>query len=85
MTRSADVLLAIGCRFSDRITSSYQAGITFDIPKTKLIQVDLDGFEIGKNYPVEVGIIGDAKAVLTASSRASRRRVGRGTTRKRAV
>ena len=66
MTRSADVLLAIGCRFSDRITSSYKQGITFDIPKTKLIQVDLDGFEIGKNYPVEVGILGDAKAVLAA-------------------
>lgn len=66
MTRSADVLLAIGCRFSDRITSSYKPGITFDIPKTKLIQIDLDGFEIGKNYPVEVGIIGDAKAVLGA-------------------
>lgn len=66
MTRSADVLLAIGCRFSDRITSSYKQGITFDIPKTKLIQVDLDGFEIGKNYPAEVGIVGDAKAVLGA-------------------
>lgn len=66
MTRSADVLLAIGCRFSDRITSSYKQGVTFDIPKTKLIQVDLDGFEIGKNYPVEVGILGDAKAVLGA-------------------
>jgi acetolactate synthase I/II/III large subunit len=66
MTRSADVLLAVGCRFSDRITSSYKPGITFDIPKTKLIQVDLDGFEIGKNYPVEVGILGDAKAVLSA-------------------
>lgn len=64
MTRSADVILAIGCRFSDRITSSYRPGVTFDIPATKLIQVDLDGFEIGKNYPVEVGILGDAKAVL---------------------
>src|SRR5471032_1052467 len=66
MTREADVILAIGCRFSDRITSSYRPGVTFDIPKTKLIQIDIDGFEIGKNYPVEVGILGDAKAVLSA-------------------
>jgi acetolactate synthase-1/2/3 large subunit len=66
MTREADVILAVGCRFSDRITSSYRPGLTFDIPKTKLIQVDIDGFEIGKNYPAEVGILGDAKAVLTA-------------------
>jgi len=65
-TREADVILAIGCRFSDRIASSYRPGVTFDIPKTKLIHVDIDGFEIGKNYPVEVGIIGDAKAVLSA-------------------
>jgi acetolactate synthase-1/2/3 large subunit len=65
-TREADVILAVGCRFSDRITSSYKPGITFDIPKTKLIHVDIDGFEIGKNYPVEVGIVGDAKAVLAA-------------------
>jgi acetolactate synthase-1/2/3 large subunit len=66
VTRDADVILSIGCRFSDRITSSYKPGITFDIPKSKLIQVDIDGFEIGKNYPIEVGIIGDAKAVLAA-------------------
>jgi acetolactate synthase-1/2/3 large subunit len=65
-TREADVILAIGCRFSDRITSSYRPGVTFDIPNTKLIQVDIDGFEIGKNYPVEVGIVGDAKAILSA-------------------
>lgn len=65
-TREADVILAVGCRFSDRITSSYRPGVTFDIPKTKLIQVDIDGFEIGKNYPVEVGILGDAQAILAA-------------------
>src|SRR5277367_4742550 len=64
MTRGADVILAIGCRFSDRITSSYRPGVTFDIPKTKLIQIDIDGFEIGKNYPAEIGIIGDAKVIL---------------------
>jgi acetolactate synthase I/II/III large subunit len=64
VTRHADVILAVGCRFSDRITSSYRAGVTFDIPPTKLIQVDVDPFEIGRSYPVEVGIVGDAQAVL---------------------
>lgn len=66
MTHDADVILAVGCRFSDRVTSSYLPGVTFDIPKTKLIQVDIDDFEIGKNYPVEVGIVGDAQGVLTS-------------------
>jgi acetolactate synthase I/II/III large subunit len=64
VTKHADVILAVGCRFSDRITSSYRPGVTFDIPPTKLIQVDIDPFEIGRSYPVEVGIVGDARAVL---------------------
>jgi acetolactate synthase I/II/III large subunit len=65
MTKKADVILAVGCRFSDRVTSSYRPGVTFNIgTTTKLVQIDIDGFEIGKNYPVEVGIVGDAKASL---------------------
>ena len=60
----ADVLLAVGCRFADETTSSYRRGVSFSIPPTKLIHVDIDVGEIGKNYPVEVGIVGDAKSVL---------------------
>jgi acetolactate synthase-1/2/3 large subunit len=66
MTSRADVILAVGCRFSDRVTSSYRSGVTFDIPPTKLVQVDIDPFEIGRSYPVEVGITGDAREVLRA-------------------
>jgi len=64
LTNSADVILAVGCRFADETCSSYRHGVSFTIPPTKLIQVDIDPNEIGKNYPVEVGIIGDAKFVL---------------------
>jgi len=64
MTSTADVILAIGCRFADETASSYKDGVSFSIPPTKLIQIDIDPHEIGKNYPVEVGIIGDAKACL---------------------
>nr|WSZ96538.1 thiamine pyrophosphate-binding protein [Streptomyces sp. NBC_00857] len=66
VTRTADVILAVGCRFSDRITSSYKPGVTFNIPDTKLVHIDIDGFEIGRNYPAEVGIVGDAKASLVS-------------------
>jgi acetolactate synthase-1/2/3 large subunit len=38
--------------------------VTFNIPPTKLVQIDIDPHEIGKNYPVEVGIVSDAKAGL---------------------
>ncbi|MCJ7648684.1 MAG: thiamine pyrophosphate-binding protein [Candidatus Lokiarchaeota archaeon] len=64
MTSKADVLIAIGCRFADETASSYKDGVSFSIPPTKLIQIDIDPHEIGKNYPVSVGIIGDAKACL---------------------
>jgi acetolactate synthase-1/2/3 large subunit len=64
MTTRADIILAIGCRFSDRITSSYRPGVTFNIPDTKLVQIDIDPFEIGRSYPTEVGIVGDAREVL---------------------
>ncbi len=64
MTSTADVLLAVGCRFADETASSFKDGVSFSIPPTKLIQIDIDPHEIGKNYPIEVGIIGDAKACL---------------------
>jgi acetolactate synthase-1/2/3 large subunit len=65
MTTKADVLMAVGCRFADETASSYKEGVSFSIPPTKLIHVDIDPHEIGKNYPVSVGIVGDAKSVLT--------------------
>lgn len=63
---AADVLLAVGCRFTDWSASSYRQGISFSLPPGKLIQIDIDPNEIGKNYPVEVGILADAKPALAA-------------------
>ena len=62
--RRADVILAIGCRFSDIHCSSWVPGYTYNIPPTRLIHVDIDATEIGRNYPTELGIVGDAGAVL---------------------
>lgn len=62
--RSCDVLLALGTRFDDRPTSSWMPGVTYSIPPTRLIHVDIDPGEIGRNYPVELGIIGDVRTVL---------------------
>ncbi|MGD9100518.1 MAG: thiamine pyrophosphate-binding protein, partial [Anaerolineae bacterium] len=66
LTSKADVLLAVGVRFADESTSSYRQGVTYAIPPTRLIHVDLDPTEIGKNYPVQVGIVADARAGLAA-------------------
>ncbi len=64
LTSSADVLLAVGCRFADETTSSYKHGVSFSIPPTELIHIDIDESEIGKNYPCKVGIVADAKTAL---------------------
>ena len=62
--RNADVLLAIGCRFNDLHAASWLPGFAYNIPPTELIQIDIDPSEIGRNYPVEIGVVGDAKTVL---------------------
>jgi len=66
LATSADVILAVGCRFADEATSSYRPGFSLSIPPTRLIHIDIDSSEIGKNYPVEVGIVSDARAALSA-------------------
>jgi acetolactate synthase-1/2/3 large subunit len=57
----ADLLIAIGCRFTETFTASG----TTPIPKS-LIQIDIDPRQIGLNYPVELGIVGDARTLLRA-------------------
>jgi acetolactate synthase-1/2/3 large subunit len=64
LSASADVLVSVGNRFTDWSASSYRKGVTFSIPPSKLIQIDIDPREIGKNYPVEVSLVGDASAAL---------------------
>ena len=66
LCREADVILAIGCRFADEATSSYAPGVTFSIPPTRLHQVDIDEYELGKNYPVTSGVVADAAAFCDA-------------------
>ncbi len=63
-TRNADVLVAVGARFSDNNTSNWRNGLVFSVPATKIVQVNIDDEEIGRNYPVEVGIVSDAAAFL---------------------
>lgn len=62
--READVILAVGTAFGEADCSSWRPEHTFAIPPTRLVQVDIDPQEIGKIYPVAVGLVGDAKAVL---------------------
>jgi acetolactate synthase-1/2/3 large subunit len=64
LASEADVVMSLGCKFTDWSASSWRKGVSFSIPDSKLIHVDIDPREIGKNYPVEVGIVGDISLVL---------------------
>jgi acetolactate synthase-1/2/3 large subunit len=55
-----DLLIAIGARFDDRVTGKLD---TF-APHAKIIHIDIDPAEIGKNKRVDVPIVGDVKSVL---------------------
>jgi acetolactate synthase I/II/III large subunit len=66
ITASADVVVSVGCKFTDWSASSYRKGVSFSIPPGKLIHIDVDHHEIGKNYPTEVGIVADARVTLEA-------------------
>ena len=59
----ADVILAIGHRFSDQSTSWWTEGRPF-VPQNRIIQIDVEPREIGRAWPVESALVGDAKAVL---------------------
>ncbi|MGB9902507.1 acetolactate synthase large subunit [Methanothrix sp.] len=59
--QEADVLLAVGARFDDRVTGK----IASFAPKARIIHIDVDAAEIGKNVRVDIPIVGDAKIALT--------------------
>ncbi|MCW8084221.1 thiamine pyrophosphate-binding protein [Sabulicella glaciei] len=77
-TRNADVILAIGFSFDDRATSAWLDGYTLSVPPSRLIQIDIDPSEIGRNYPAEFGILGDAKASLDLLAEMAEGRIGGG-------
>ena len=63
---NADVVLAVATAFGEADCSSWNPKFTFDFSRSTLIQIDLDPQEIGKSYPVAIGLVGDAKATLKA-------------------
>ncbi|MFD4692005.1 thiamine pyrophosphate-binding protein [Streptomyces sp. NPDC058463] len=58
-TKDADVVLALATRFAETDASSWESAYTWSFPPSKLIQIDIDPAEIGRNYPVEIGAVAD--------------------------
>ena len=60
MASEADVILAVGTRFPETDSSSWEDGVTFRIPPTRLIHLDIDPHEPGRNYPAAIAAVTDA-------------------------
>ena len=61
-TQECDVLIAIGMRFDDRVTGD----VNRYAKQAKIIHLDIDNSELGKNVKVDVPVLGDCKATLPA-------------------
>jgi acetolactate synthase I/II/III large subunit len=64
--RTADLIVAVGTRLAEANSSSWDPRFTFSIPPTRLIHVDADVSEIGRNYQTELGVVADARLALAA-------------------
>ncbi|HEV3215004.1 MAG TPA: thiamine pyrophosphate-binding protein [Vicinamibacterales bacterium] len=64
--RTADLILAVGTRLAEASSSSWDPRYTFAGPPTRLIHIDADLAEIGRNLPTELGVVADAKLALGA-------------------
>lgn len=75
--RHADLVITLGTRFDDRSASSWQPGYSWNFPGTKLVHVDIDPQELGRNYPPTVGVIADVKTFVQQllAALASRREI----------
>ena len=66
LAAEADLILAVGTRFPETDSSSWEPGVTFDIPPTRLIHVDIDPHEPGRNYPTTIAATAEAGQALEA-------------------
>jgi acetolactate synthase I/II/III large subunit len=67
--KTADFIFGLGTRFAEADSSSWEPEYTFNDQQTKLIQIDIDSSEIGRNFPVEIGVVADLKQALTVLNR----------------
>jgi acetolactate synthase-1/2/3 large subunit len=68
--READLVLALGTRFAETDASSWHPDFTWRFPPSRLIQIDIDAAEIGRNFPVEIGAVADSELAVTAIAEA---------------
>ncbi|WP_138752678.1 biosynthetic-type acetolactate synthase large subunit [Paenibacillus sinopodophylli] len=67
--QSSDLLINIGARFDDRVTGKLDGFA----PLAKIVHIDIDPAEIGKNVPTDIPIVGDVKTVLEIVNKLAKR------------
>ena len=72
MCRDRGSDLAVGTRLAEASSSSWDPRFTFAIPPGRLMHIDIDPAEIGRNFPTEFGVVADAKLALRALASAAR-------------
>jgi acetolactate synthase I/II/III large subunit len=76
----ADWVIGLGTRFAEADCSSWEKEYTFSFPPSKLIHIDIDPNEIGRNFPAEIGVVTDLKQALIVLNRVARRMLPAGRT-----
>ena len=65
----ADLIIAVGARFDDRVTGE----LASFAQRARVVHIDVDAAEIGKNVAAHIPVVGDARQALEAAARAPRR------------
>jgi acetolactate synthase-1/2/3 large subunit len=77
LASTADLILAVGTRFPETDSSSWEPGATYAIPPTRLIHIDIDPNEPGRNYPTDLAVVADAGVAVAAIAARARPPAGR--------
>src|SRR5690606_37826600 len=64
VVNGAHLILVLGSQLAEMETSSFRQDISFNVPPTDLIQVDIDPTRIGRYYPARLGVVSDATSFL---------------------
>ena len=68
--RHADLVLALGTRFAETDASSWHPDFTWRFPPSRLVQIDIDPAEIGRNFHAEIGAVADTALAISAIAEA---------------
>ena len=64
LCKTADLVLAVGTRLAEADNSSWDRRFTFNVPPARMIHIEIDPNELGRNFPTEIGAVSNSKSAL---------------------